>query len=216
MCPELLTMPFEFDLYRSTSDKFYKILLPYADFLTAVSVDEVLMEVSTRFPHASSSPSSSSDDRILAFANQIRAEILAATGCVASIGIGHNVLLAKLATKQAKPDGAYHLLPCDVDEHIRPLPVRDLPGIGGANADKLRAINVFTIGDLLTRPETELKAVLGAGLGVKFMEYAHGIDTRELQMGKARQSVGVDINYGIRFTTLPQVEVCPLLRFLAS
>lgn len=36
---------------------------------------------------------------------QVRAEILAATGCTASAGIGPNMLLARLATKAAKPNG---------------------------------------------------------------------------------------------------------------
>ena len=38
-----------------------------------------------------------------------RARILAETGCVASVGSGPNRLIARLATKRAKPDGAYHV-----------------------------------------------------------------------------------------------------------
>lgn len=35
----------------------------------------------------------------------LRADILAATGCTASAGVGPNLLLARLATRQAKPNG---------------------------------------------------------------------------------------------------------------
>ena len=42
-------------------------------------------------------------------AEKIRAEIKEATRCTASVGIGSNVLLARLCTRVAKPDGCYHL-----------------------------------------------------------------------------------------------------------
>lgn len=42
-------------------------------------------------------------------AKQIRHEINQQTQCTASIGIGHNVLIARLCTRKAKPDGQYHV-----------------------------------------------------------------------------------------------------------
>lgn len=42
-------------------------------------------------------------------AEKIRAEVKEATRCTASVGIGSNVLLARLCTRVAKPDGCYHL-----------------------------------------------------------------------------------------------------------
>ena len=46
-------------------------------------------------------------------AEKIRAEIKEATGCTASVGIGSNVLLARMCTRVAKPDGCFHLSPND-------------------------------------------------------------------------------------------------------
>lgn len=42
--------------------------------------------------------------------------------------IGSNILLAKMATKKAKPDGQYHLKPEEVDDFIRGQLVANLPG----------------------------------------------------------------------------------------
>lgn len=43
-------------------------------------------------------------------------QIKAATHCTASVGIGPNMLLAKLATTHAKPDGVFRIRPgADVD-----------------------------------------------------------------------------------------------------
>ena len=127
-------------------------------------------------------------------------EIFTATGCPASIGIGHNVLLAKVATKKAKPDNAFYLPPSLAVDHLAPLDVRELPGIGGSLAEKLETeLGVTKVGDLLKFPETELCRVLGKENGKKFQGYAKGIDPRVLEVGKGRQSVSVEVNYGIRF-----------------
>jgi len=52
-------------------------------------------------------------------------------------GIGNNILLARLATKKAKPNGQFHLTSSLVEEHLAQLPVKELPGIGWSMAAKL-------------------------------------------------------------------------------
>ena len=46
------------------------------------------------------------DDQIV---SALRAKIEAATGVTASAGIGPNMLLARLATKRAKPNGQFNI-----------------------------------------------------------------------------------------------------------
>lgn len=41
---------------------------------------------------------------------------------------GSNILLARMATRKAKPDGQYHLKPEEVDDFIREQLVTMLPG----------------------------------------------------------------------------------------
>ncbi|ORY56432.1 hypothetical protein BCR35DRAFT_309834 [Leucosporidium creatinivorum] len=203
MCPELVTIPFEFDLYKSIASRFYEILLSHASLLQAVSIDEVLMEVKLPSP---SSPTSSSDPA-LELAHRIRAEILSATGCPASIGISHNILLARLASRKAKPANAFHLTSDLVPSFLNPLSVDDLPGIGWSTRSKLEdELRVTTVGDLLKVRQSELVRVLGEKQGKKFAEFARGVDDRELDVGKARQSVSTEVNYAIRFENEEQVE----------
>ena len=45
---------------------------------------------------------------------QLRDKIVAATGINASAGIGPNMLLARLATKRAKPNGQFNINPSQV------------------------------------------------------------------------------------------------------
>lgn len=44
-------------------------------------------------------------------ASTIRKEIFETTGCTASAGIAGNMLLARLATRNAKPEGQFHISP---------------------------------------------------------------------------------------------------------
>ncbi|KAF9125676.1 deoxycytidyl transferase [Mortierella sp. 14UC] len=121
LCPDLLVVPYEFQQYEDISIEFYKILLGYADELQAVSVDEALVDISSkclptwdvgiRGSQFRASAGSQNDDPSrmtpAAFALKVREEIFLATGCHASVGIGPNILLAKLSTKRAKPHGQY-------------------------------------------------------------------------------------------------------------
>lgn len=190
-------MPFEFDLYKSLASKFYDILLRHAVFLQAVSVDEALLEVE---------PVGQGQDAAMQLAQQIRDEIRATTGCEASIGISHNILLARLATRKAKPANAYQLMPDEVPAFLAPLPVDSLPGIGWSIQDKLEnGLKITHVGQLTQVPLAQLQEAVGETLGAKFEAFARGVDPRELQVANTRQSVSAEVNYGIRMTTNEQV-----------
>ncbi|KAF9173499.1 deoxycytidyl transferase [Mortierella sp. AD010] len=114
LCPDLLVVPYEFQEYEDISIEFYKILLAYADELQAVSVDEALLDVTSKClpPWVKKKPDyrrdvSSSRMSPEMLAKQVREEIFLATGCHASVGVAPNVLLAKLSTKRAKPHGQF-------------------------------------------------------------------------------------------------------------
>ncbi|GAA5990517.1 hypothetical protein JCM11641_006115 [Rhodosporidiobolus odoratus] len=211
LCPNLQTIPFEFDHYKAISLKFYEILLSHATFLQVGSMDEVLFEVSA--PPAIAPDSSPA----LALANQIREEIFAATGCPASIGVSHNILLARLATRKAKPAGAFHLLSDHVLAFLAPLDVDALPGIGWKQSDKLESeLGVRTVGDLLKKNKYDLERALGKKNAETYAAFARGVDARELENGKARQSVSAEVNYGIRFGEGRYDQVERFIRQLAT
>lgn len=75
-------------------------------------------------------------------ARQIRAKILDRTKCVASVGIGPNVLLARLATRRAKPDNVFRILREEGQAFVSQLPVSSLPGVGRKLTRKLEAMGV--------------------------------------------------------------------------
>lgn len=140
LCPagSLVVAPFEFDRYHEVSERVYSILVEFASGqgrggplpLLPESVDEAYLELADGGRgHAARDPEEVAAD--------IRSRIRAATGCEASVGIGPNMLLAKLATRRAKPAGQFRLRPADVEGFLQDVPVRELKGVGWAKAPRL-------------------------------------------------------------------------------
>ena len=57
----------------------------------------------------------------LRFVTHLRNQISAETGCNCSVGLGANIFLARMATKQAKPDGQYLLEGGEVNRLLQEL-----------------------------------------------------------------------------------------------
>lgn len=81
-------------------------------------------------------------------AQRLRAEVEAATGCTASAGIGPNMLLAKMATSRAKPNGCYRVARAEALGMLGPLPVTELPGVGWSTRERLQEMGVRSVADV--------------------------------------------------------------------
>ncbi|KAN0066050.1 deoxycytidyl transferase [Thecaphora frezii] len=141
-------------------------------------------------------------------AEAFRDEIRRLCGCEASIGIGSNILLARLATRKAKPGGSFHLTDAMRQPFLDELNVDDLHGIGWSLRDRLRdlfqTINVGEIRRIAS--ERRLMRELGPKKGKVVWQKLHGLDADRLEGNKLRQSVGTHVNYGIRFLTNAEAE----------
>ncbi|KAG0176158.1 deoxycytidyl transferase [Apophysomyces sp. BC1021] len=198
-CPDLQVIPYEFEKYKSISEKFYEILFQYADEIQAVSVDEALIEVAS---HITQLDAGQEEE----LAGRIRNDIRETTGCEASIGIGPNILLARLATRKAKPCGQFHCKPENVQSLLNEQDVSDLPGVGYVMYTKLTEMNVHNVVELSAVPLSKLQAKLGPKTGWTLYNFSRGIDDRPLSTGKPRQSVSADVSWGIRFENNEEAE----------
>ncbi|KAF9269472.1 DNA repair protein [Marasmius fiardii PR-910] len=217
LCPGIVTIPYEFELYKQISLKFYTILMSHADDLQAVSVDEALIDVTSPVGRLRAEVKTDLDpffskistiDPAKEYADSIRRQVKRATGCEVSIGIAHNILLARVATKLAKPAGSYHLLSKDVDNVLSPLDISDLHGFGYSTKQKAsEKLGVTKLGELALKSKGVLCDALGKATGETLYNAIRGIDDRKLENDKARKSVSCDINYGIRFECNEQLEI---------
>jgi DNA polymerase IV len=101
---------------------------------------------------------------IVEFAEHVRHRVRAEVGLKLSIGIGPNRLVAKMASRHAKPDGVKRVLPAEVREFLDPHDIEAVPGIGPATGKMLRELGINTVAELLAQPIGLLRRTNGLGL----------------------------------------------------
>lgn len=214
-CPSLNVLDYDFQAYERHSNSFYKYLVSKGifDSIFPVLIDEVLVDATT-FCHQSELLLV---DVVDSLSKEIRADILAQTGCPVSIGIGSNVLLAKLAIKMGKPDGYYYLHE-NVDQFLEGTTLRDLPGVGYRMCEKLEdelgsPARSITIGEVKKLSLQKLCTILGEKTGAKIYDNCRGKDSTSIALDLnnsevllGRKTVSVDVNFGIRFDNFNQAE----------
>lgn len=138
--------------YLDASLRVSAVLLRYTPLVEPASIDEAYLD-------CSGDPKRYGTGRQIA--ERIRHEIAEAVGVTASVGIGPNKLLAKMATRMAKPNGIAEILPDQVADTLRPLPVQALPGVGEQTHHRLAELGVRTLGDLEQIPLELLERTFG-------------------------------------------------------
>lgn len=213
-CPDLKVLPYDFPAYEEASRQFYDCILSVDGVVQSVSIDEALIDVTMQCLQAGGSDgrgiSEGSIYREQAKADEIatslRHAIKEKTGCAVSVGIGGNILQAKVALRKAKPAGQYQLKPDEVLDFIGTLTVQDLPGVAYSLGGKLEEIGVKFVKDMRDLTRERLVSHLGPKTGAKLWDYARGIDKTEVGVQTMRKSVSAEINWGIRFTNQIQAE----------
>ena len=199
LCPNLVILPYDFEGYEEVSEQVALILQrvagEYSGEVEQVSCDESYLELF--FP---------TDDELCdpyrcagEVANGIRQEIFSTTRCTATLGVGENKFLSKLATDRAKPNGSFVVR--NYKELMKNLKLRDLHGIGYKTVPKLTnegLVSVQDVWDLGGSGETELTNILGPGLGKKIYAFCKGEDDRPVKAAE-RKSIGAQCYYGVRF-----------------
>lgn len=185
-----------------------------ADDLQAVSVDEALLDVTNAVSNlkAQAQPTNPADalshDFAKDLAEMLRSQIVQATQCQISIGIGSNLLLARFATKRAKPASSFHLHDGDAEEFLAPLPIDLVWGVGWNMRKKAEEkLGIRTIGELATKSKAALTAVFGPKMGEMLWGAARGLSDQKIESSKKRKSVSAEINVSVRVVTSWSVPV---------
>ncbi|KAI6194863.1 DNA repair protein REV1 [Aphelenchoides besseyi] len=198
LCPDLICLPYQFDEYRETSKLLYAIIGRYTLDIQAISLDEVLFDLA---PLCNEYQIKDPLDVI----SLIRQEIFEETQCTASAGLGPNPVVARLATKKAKPNGQYHVRQAMLDEFMKEQDVMDLPSIGHATLKTLKKKfgNVKTCAQLQSISLKDLQNLFGPVRGKSIYNLSRGITDYQLQLTDtaARSSVSCNINFGVRLHT---------------
>lgn len=161
------------DFYSEVSGRVMDILSSRADELEEASVDEAYADISSLdgFEEAEET------------AREIKTRIEEEEGLTASIGIGPNKLLAKIASDREKPDGLTVVEPVEVDEFLDGLPVEEVHGIGPKTAERLEDLSVETVDEMRELDRGRLVREFGEKRGISLHEKARGQGEEDLEAG---------------------------------
>jgi DNA polymerase-4 len=186
VCPEAVFVPPDFESYRAYSNRFREVLLAHSPEIEPLSLDEAFLDVSGA-TLLFGTP--------LAIAERIRTAVRNELALTASVGVGPNKLLAKLASTRAKPDGLLVVPADDIRAFLHPLPVGALWGVGEKTAETLGRLGIRLIADLARTPPAILERVLGEGHVRDLLALAEGRDDRPVIPWEAPKSVSHEETY---------------------
>lgn len=167
LCPNLIVIAPNFNRYRETSKQIFQLLAELIPIIEPVSIDEGYLDV-TDHP---TDP--------IALANEVQTVLLNKLGIPCSIGIGPNKFLAKTASDMKKPLGITILRIRELPTKLWPLEIDHMYGVGKKTAEKLRQIEINTIGELAQADSYSLTQLLGIN-GERLKNRANGIDPRHV------------------------------------
>jgi len=184
LCPKGIFVRPRMERYREESAEIIKIVAEAGAVIEQMSIDEAYLDLSLLCQ--SEDPDASLLQGV-PIARELKQRIFSERGLTATIGIGSNKLLAKIASDHRKPDGLTLIPEKDKVQFLRPLPVRALYGVGKVTAEALNGAGIATVGDLQDY-KGDLRALAGS-FGPKLKQFAFGEDDRPLELGDEIKSI---------------------------
>lgn len=165
-CPQLVVCRPSFSDYSYYCERIKDVYRDYTDALESMGLDEAWLDVS---------------DSIALFgdgysiAKTIQDRVFEEFGLTISVGISFNKIFAKLGSDLKKPRGIVEITKRNFSKIVWPLDVEELFSIGPKTGEKLRSINLKTVGDIAQSDPKMLRKLLGKH-GSAIWSFANGCD----------------------------------------
>ena len=179
LCPDALCVPIPRGACSAKSGEIRAVLERWAPVVEAASIDEWYLDLA-------GTEAIYHDEPLAVTAARIRQAVSDDTGLSVSIGGGTAKLIAKLAVEVAKPKpgtGAtgVHVVPAGEEgEFMRRFTLAELPMVGPRFQQRLAALGMVTVNDVLPHEERTLAGWLGAREAHWLYRRVRGIDDRSV------------------------------------
>ena len=182
LCPQGIFLAPDMGHYRDVSRQAMALVAEVGLTMEQVSLDEVYLDLTpVEFPVQTMST----------LVRRIREELVLG----ASVGIGPNKLVAKVASDAEKPRG-FVLLSCEqAVERFAGASPRLIPGIGPKTADRLRELGIESLAVLRERSLDDLRARFGESHGHMLFERARFRDDGRVSGERETKSVSVEATF---------------------
>ncbi len=177
--PAVVFLPVDFKKYAAASERIMAILRRHAPIVEQAGIDEASFDLS----FAGSFTEAEATCRNIKKAIQVEERL------TASVGIGPNKLVAKIASGMQKPDGLTAITEEAAEGFLASLPVRTIPGIGPKTEAELIKMGIRLVKDLKRFSREELHELLGKR-GLDLYEKIRGRDESSIVEEYQVKSVG--------------------------
>lgn len=152
LCPQIILVIGDNEKYTHTCTELEKVYRRFTPDVEVYSIDEAFLDVTTTH-HLFGGPEE--------IGKTIKKEVREQFGINCTVGIAPNILIAKLASDIAKPDGLKWIKPEDMQTVLEDLPVKELWGIGPSTTASLESMGIRTCGELGRAPVSLLRNRFG-------------------------------------------------------
>ncbi len=139
LCPHITFVIGNNKKYAQICTRLEEICLRFSPDVEIYSIDEVFLDVTGSHHLFGGSES---------LAKSIKDTVKNELGITCTVGMGRTILLAKLASDLAKPDGLRWINEGQAMDLLETLPVKKLWGVGAQTEKKLRTMGITTCGQL--------------------------------------------------------------------
>lgn len=179
-CPDAIFVRSSMRKYAEVSANVREIFYRYTPMVEPLSLDEAYLDVGGSIRLFGS---------VRAIADGLREDVRKELDLPVSVGGGEGKLVAKIASKKAKPDGVFLVEPEDTIGFLRPLSIREIWGVGRVTEERLNRLGIATIAQLADSDAELLERELGTW-GPVLHGLANGRDLRTVECDRGRKSYG--------------------------
>ena len=182
LCPEAVVVPVPRGACVERSRAVRDVLGDLSPVVQAASIDEFYLDLT-------GTERLFKGEDLAATADRIRTVVRDRTGVAVSLGGGTQRVVAKVATRVAKPNGVHVVPPGEEAAFMSRFRLAELPGIGPAFLERLDAKGLRTAAEATVVEREWLARWFGPGRGAWLWERVRGIDASEVDARERRKSI---------------------------
>jgi DNA polymerase IV len=162
LAPNAVYLPTRHGVYGDYAARVRRIAEGYTPVSQVASIDEMFLDFSGCESLYAAPSDPGPDFTIERVVRKLTDEIEQRVGLPSSAGIATSRSVAKVASGVAKPRGVLMVHAGEELAFLGPLPVRKFPGIGPVAEQKLHAIGLMKLADVVSAPPAALRRIFGA------------------------------------------------------
>lgn len=207
LCPQAIVVPGNFARYQAVSSQVHGVFAEVTDLVEAIGLDEAFLDVAPAIRRLGPP---------VAIAHGIKDRVAEVTGLSCAVGVGTTKMVAKLASRRAKPTaspsgvipgpGVVEVAPGEEAAFVAPLPIRALWGIGPQTAAKLAGVGISTVAELAALDESVLVGLLGLAAGRHLSAMAQGADPDPVTASRPVKSISQETTFPVDLVDRAEVD----------